>query len=303
MLTHAWIIPLIPALSFVLILAFGKKLPRGGSEIGIASVSICFVLALTVGAGWIGRVNHPPHEATGNATTEHAAEADDHATTEAEATAASEDEHATEAETTAASEDDHGTEAETTAASEDEHATEGEAAEEHHVTPPVQRNISWFHTDGLDIRVGTLVDGLSALMLVVVTFISLLVHVFSTDYVAGDRRYTHYFAFLSLFTASMLFFVIADNTLQMIVGWELVGLCSFGLIGHWWEEKANSDAALKAFLTNRVGDIGLLCGMIILYFAAGRTFDTLTINTMANDGEIRHSFPTRRSSEIGRAHV
>ena len=288
MLTHAWIIPLIPALSFVLILAFGKKLPRGGSEIGIASVSICFVLALTVGAGWIGRVNHPPHEATGNATTEHAAEADDHATTEAEATAASEDEHATEAETTAASEDDHGTDAETTAASEDEHATEGEAAEEHHVTPPVQRNISWFHTDGLDIRVGTLVDGLSALMLVVVTFISLLVHVFSTDYVAGDRRYTHYFAFLSLFTASMLFFVIADNTLQMIVGWELVGLCSFGLIGHWWEEKANSDAALKAFLTNRVGDIGLLCGMIILYFAAGRTFDTLTINTMANDGEIRH---------------
>jgi NADH-quinone oxidoreductase subunit L len=96
-------------------------------------------------------------------------------------------------------------------------------------------------------------------MLVVVTLISLLVHVFSTDYVAGDRRYTHYFAFLSLFTASMLFFVLSENTLQMIVGWELVGLCSFALIGHWWEEKPNSDAALKAFLTNRVGDIGLLC--------------------------------------------
>jgi NADH-quinone oxidoreductase subunit L len=106
--------------------------------------------------------------------------------------------------------------------------------------------------------------------------------------VAGDRRYTHYFAFLSLFTSSMLFFVVADNTLQMIVGWELVGLCSFGLIGHWWEEKPNSDAALKAFLTNRVGDIGLLVGMIILYFAAGKTFDTITINTMANEGEIRH---------------
>src|SRR5690606_6179609 len=100
-------------------------------------------------------------------------------------------------------------------------------------------------------------------------------------------RYTHYFGFLSLFTASMLFFVISDNTLQMIVGWELVGLCSFALIGHWWEEKANSDAALKAFMINRVGDCGLLIGMIILYFAAG-TFDVLPIITLATAGEIRH---------------
>ena len=71
----------------------------------------------------------------------------------------------------------------------------------------------------------------------------------------------------------MLFFVLSENILQMIVGWELVGVCSFALIGHWWEEKPNSDAALKAFLTNRVGDMGLLIGMIILFFAAGRTFD------------------------------
>jgi NADH-quinone oxidoreductase subunit L len=262
-LTHAWIIPLIPALSFVAILAVGKKLPRGGSEIGIASVAICFVLALSVAAGWIGRVNNPPHVAETAATHVATAEGSTHGT---EAT---------------------GTEA---TAAEGEHAAEGEAAgeEEHHVTPPVQRTVTWFQTDGMKIHAGTLIDGLSTLMLVVVTLISLLVHIFSTDYVAGDRRYTHYFAFLSLFTASMLFFVISDNTLQMIVGWELVGLCSFALIGHWWEEKANSDAALKAFLTNRVGDVGLLCGMIILYFAAGKTFDTLTINTMANTGEIRH---------------
>ena len=88
----------------------------------------------------------------------------------------------------------------------------------------------------------------------------------------GDRRFTHYYAFLSLFTASMLFMVLSSSTIQLIVGWELVGVCSFALIGHWWEEKPNSDAALKAFLTNRVGDIGLLIGMTILYFAAGRTF-------------------------------
>ncbi|MEZ5178063.1 MAG: NADH-quinone oxidoreductase subunit L [Acidimicrobiales bacterium] len=281
MLTHAWIIPLIPALSFVAILAVGKKLPRGGSEIGIASVTICFVLALTVAAGWIGRVNDPPHEAD-HATTEHSVEGEGHAT-EGEGTATEgEGEHG------AAAEGPTFAKAPATKVAADEGEGEAGAEEEHHVTPPVQRNISWFQTDGHEIKVGTLIDGLSTLMLVVVTFISLLVHVFSTDYVAGDRRYTHYFAFLSLFTASMLFFVIADNTLQMIVGWELVGLCSFGLIGHWWEEKPNSDAALKAFLTNRVGDIGLLCGMIILYFAAGKTFDTVTINTMANEGAIRH---------------
>ncbi len=74
----------------------------------------------------------------------------------------------------------------------------------------------------------------------------------------------------------------------MIVGWELVGVCSFALIGHWWEEKPNSNAALKAFLTNRVGDIGLLVGMIILYFAADRSFSILDINILANEGEISH---------------
>ena len=299
MLTHAWIIPLIPAISFVLILAVGKKLPRGGSEIGIASVSICFVLALGVASGWIGRVNHPPVTAHGT----EAPAAEGHGTEPAEGDHATEPtaepaegDHATEpageepatepaAETTT---EDHGaigaTDERLPVASEG--AEGGEEAE--HSTPPVVREMTWFQSNGVKFPVGTMIDGLSTVMLVVVTLISLLVHVFSTDYVAGDRRYTHYFAFLSLFTASMLFFVLSSSTLQMIVGWELVGLCSFGLIGHWWEEKPNSDAALKAFLTNRVGDIGLLCGMIILYFAAGGTFSVVDINTMANQGEIRH---------------
>ena len=118
--------------------------------------------------------------------------------------------------------------------------------------------------------------------------VSLLVHVYSTDYVAGDRRYTRFFAFLSLFTASMLGLVMSSSTLQLMVCWELVGVCSFVLIGHWWEEKANSDAALKAFITNRVGDIGLIVGVIILFFAAGQTFDILDINTQALNGDISH---------------
>ena len=83
----------------------------------------------------------------------------------------------------------------------------------------------------------------------------------------------------------MLFFVLSENILQTIVGWELVGVCSFALIGHWWEEKPNSDAALKAFLTNRVGDMGLLVGMIILFWSAG-SWSIVDINVAAINNEI-----------------
>jgi NADH-quinone oxidoreductase subunit L len=120
------------------------------------------------------------------------------------------------------------------------------------------------------------------MMLFVVTLIAMLVHWYSVEYLHDDRRFTHYYAFLSLFTAAMLFYVMSSNTLQMLVGWELVGLCSFALIGHWWEEKANTDAALKAFLTNRVGDTGLIIGVIVTFFAAGATsFSVLHINNYA----------------------
>jgi NADH-quinone oxidoreductase subunit L len=161
-------------------------------------------------------------------------------------------------------------------------------AEGEHPVEPITTEKTWFEMGGQKFTVGTLVDGLSVMMLLVVTIISLLVHVYSTDYVGGDRRYTHYFAFLSLFTASMLMLVISRNTIQFITSWELVGLCSFALIGHWWEEKPNSDAALKAFLTNRVGDVGLMVGMITLFWATG-SFDILTINQMANAGDVAHN--------------
>jgi NADH-quinone oxidoreductase subunit L len=147
---------------------------------------------------------------------------------------------------------------------------------------------TWWQSGGVEFTVGTLVDGLTVMMLFVVGLVSLLVHIYSTEYVKGDRRYTHFFAFLSLFTASMMMLVMAENTLQLIVAWELVGVCSFALIGHWWEEKANSDAALKAFITNRVGDVGLLVGVSILFFAAGGTFNIIEINTLANEGAITH---------------
>ena len=98
------------------------------------------------------------------------------------------------------------------------------------------------------------------MMLFVVTLISLLVHIYSTSTCTATGATPTTTPRCQLFTASMLMLVIADNTLQLLVGWELVGLCSFMLIGHWWEEKTNSNAALKAFLTTRTGDIGLLVG-------------------------------------------
>ncbi len=104
-----------------------------------------------------------------------------------------------------------------------------------------------------------------------------------------DRRFTHYYAALSLFTASMLLLVVADNLLQLLVGWELVGLCSFMLIGHWWEEQDNSNAALKAFFTTRTGDSGFMIGIIILFFAAGKTFNIQAINHAALAGHINHT--------------
>ena len=260
MLDNAWIIPLIPAASFFIILAIGKRLPRKGSEIGIAAVGIAFVLALATNVQWFSHVDDAGHESETHS--------------EEEAPAGGEDEHravVVDGETAAP--------ALATASA----SSEGE---EVHEVEPVERSWTWFENGGVKIDVGMLLDGPAVMMLFVVTLVSLLVHVYSTDYVAGDRRYTHFFAFLSLFTASMLGLIMAKTTLQLIVCWELVGVCSFAQIGHWWEEKPNSDAALKAFITNRVGDVGLLVGMITLFWAAGGTFDIVEINSLALVGGI-----------------
>jgi len=153
----------------------------------------------------------------------------------------------------------------------------------------VERHVTWFKMGGITVHAGTHIDGLAVMMLFVVSFISLMVHVYSLGYMHGDRRFTYFYAVLSLFTASMLTLVVAPNTLQLMVGWELVGVCSFMLIGHWWEEEVNSAAAIKAFITTRTGDVGLMLGIITLFFAAGRTFDIVTLNRLALTGQISHS--------------
>ena len=275
MIDKVWIIPALMAASFLVILFFGKRWgTRATAGIGIAAVSICLMLSVIVAGNWISRVNHPPAGVAlaaevlrANGLTPQTGE-----NIAGEVNAATHDS----GETIAAGSHSSTSDATTTEASASEHGGE------HESIPPVVRTVTWFQIGGMEFEMGTLVDGLAAMMLITVCIISLLVHIYSTEYLHGDVRFTHYYAFLSLFTASMLFYVLSSNTLQMLVGWELVGVCSFGLIGHWWEEKKNTDAALKAFLTNRVGDIGLILGVIITFFAAGGTsFNVLHINEYA----------------------
>jgi len=117
----------------------------------------------------------------------------------------------------------------------------------------------------LQVRMGIVIDNLTAIMLAMVTLISLLVHLYSTGYMAGDKNYGRYFAFLGIFTFSMLGIVLSDNLFSIYIFWELVGLSSYLLIGFFFEKQSAADAQKKAFLVNRVGDIGMWLGILILY--------------------------------------
>jgi NADH-quinone oxidoreductase subunit L len=205
-----WLVPLLPFLSFFVILFFGRRLPDQGHRIGIAAVGIGLVLSLVAFFELAG----------------------------------------------------------------------GRAE--------VEKAWTWFafgDGESLVVEFGMKFDFLTAVMFVVVTAVSLLVHIYSTGYMHGDARYTFFFAILSLFTSSMLFLVIANNLVQMFVGWEGVGICSYFLIGHYWEDKNNSSAAMKAFITTRVGDVGFMFGIFAL-FALGHTFNVTELNHLAEEGEI-----------------
>jgi NADH-quinone oxidoreductase subunit L len=150
----------------------------------------------------------------------------------------------------------------------------------------VEKSWTWFQFGGsLRLEFGMNYDFLTAVMFVVVTSVSLLVHIYSTGYMHDDKRYTWFFAALSLFTSSMLFLVIANNLLQMLVGWEGVGICSYFLIGHYWENKEFSSAAIKAFITTRIGDVGFLFGIFAMFILGG-TFNIPELNHLAEEGEI-----------------
>lgn len=203
-----WLVPLLPILSFFVILFFGKRLPNKGHAVGIFAVGAGLLISL------IGFFEL----AFGKGT--------------------------------------------------------------------VEKAWTWFELgESLHLEFGMNYDFLTAVMFVVVTTISLLVQIYSTEYMHDDKRYTIYYAMLSLFTGSMLLMLIANNLLQLFVGWELVGVCSYFLIGHWWEEKENSSAAIKAFITNRVGDMSLLFGIFALFIIGG-TFNIRELNHLAHEGHI-----------------
>ena len=127
----------------------------------------------------------------------------------------------------------------------------------------------WLSIGGLDLRFGLLIDRLSALMMCVVTWVSLAVHVYTVRYMRDDPGYARFFACIAFFTAAMLLLVMADNFVQLFVGWEAVGLASYLLIGFWFKRPAANFASLKAFLVNRIGDLGLLLGIGLIAATAG----------------------------------
>ncbi|WP_275495413.1 proton-conducting transporter membrane subunit, partial [Rhodanobacter sp. FW510-R10] len=130
-----------------------------------------------------------------------------------------------------------------------------------------QNIYTWFQIGPFNASVGFMVDRLTALMLVVVSFVSLLVHVYTIGYMADDDGYTRFFSYISLFTFSMFMLVMSNNFMQLFFGWEAVGLVSYLLIGFWYKRPTAIFANLKAFLVNRVGDFGFLLGIAaVLYF-------------------------------------
>jgi len=145
------------------------------------------------------------------------------------------------------------------------------------VEHPAIVNVNWLNILGLKIDFGTIIDPLSAMMLFVVTLVASMVQIYSLGYMHGDKGWSRYYAYQSLFASSMLGMVLATNLLQLFIFWELVGLCSYLLIGFWYFKVSAREAAKKAFMTTRVGDFGLLLGMLFLYSKFG-TLDFVALS-------------------------
>ncbi|MFH0803250.1 MAG: NADH-quinone oxidoreductase subunit L [bacterium] len=147
--------------------------------------------------------------------------------------------------------------------------------------PPLESGFNWLYIGNLEVGLGLLVDNLAALMLALVSLVALLIQIYSAGYMKeeGAASFSRYYAFMSLFAASMLTLVVSPNLVQAYMAWELVGVCSYLLIGFWYQKKAAADAAKKAFIVTRFGDLGLLAGIILLATNAG-TFDLIKLGGM-----------------------
>ncbi len=215
-MSDAWLIPVLPAGAFVVLVLFGPFLPRRGDWLAIAAIFTSFVLAFPVIADLSSALADQGAEFAG-----------------------------------------------------------------------VANSIQWLEVPGhLELRLGVFVDPITVVMLVVVSFVALMVQVYSLGYMHGDERYGWYYATMSLFAASMLALVLADNFLLLYFAWELVGLCSYLLIGHYNHLRSAAEAAKKAFITTRLGDVGLLIAVILLWRATG-TMSIQGVIEAAKAGEIR----------------
>lgn len=194
-LHHAWLIPLLPAVAFLLIGFLLRRVPLLAGAVSIGMSLLSFALALGVGYGVIER-----------AIT---------------------------------------------------------------VDSPFIQRLPWLTIPGLTIDMGVYIDPISAMMLIIVTLVALMVQIYSIGYMRGDDGFGRFFAYLSLFAAAMLGLIIAVNFVQMFVFWELVGLCSYLLIGYYFHKVSAREAAKKAFITTRIGDFGLLVGILLLQILFG----------------------------------
>ena len=163
--------------------------------------------------------------------------------------------------------------------------------------PADQRKIavdffSWMSVDAFNIDFGFVVDPISAIMILIITGVGSLIHLFSIGYMSHDARPAKYFAYLNLFLFNMLLLVLGENLLMMFVGWEGVGLCSYLLIGFWFTDKEKAAAGMKAFITNRIGDAAFILGMFFLFMTVGSlSFDTLNEFAMKTSPELGWSGP------------
>jgi NADH-quinone oxidoreductase subunit L len=198
----------IPALSFVIIIFFGKYLPVKGSIVGIIALGLCFVLSFIL----FINIQLDPYKA-------------------------------------------------------------------------IDESFTWFTAGNYEVKLGFLVDKFASTMAVVITLVTFLIHIYSVGYMKGDPRFTTFFAYLSLFSLSILGIIIANNYLMVFIFWELVGLSSYLLIGFWFHKDTAADAGKKAFIVNRIGDFGFLIGIFLLFTVTG-SFGFKEITATASYGGI-----------------
>jgi len=150
---------------------------------------------------------------------------------------------------------------------------------------PLEQSVAWIDIPTLKLELGTLIDSLSVIMLLIVTFVGTLIHIYSRGYMDGDPGYSRFFACLSIFIFAMLGIVLANNFIMIFIFWELVGLASYLLIGYYYQKPSAADAAKKAFLVNRIGDFGFILGILVLFYATG-TFNFIELQHIVAEGHV-----------------